>query len=74
MDSKPSAAYRPKNQVLTLLYDLENLGHHISYFSVLATFAASQSDLEHYMALIAKDAAEIQRLIQQFEATPEVEP
>ena len=69
----PNQSYKPTEQAITLLNDLANLGHHISYFGVLATFASSQSDLERYLALIEKDAAEVQRRIQAFKQTAEGE-
>ena len=69
-----SSSYKPTNQELTLLYALSNLGHQISHFGVLATFATSQSELDDYVALIEKNAAEVLRRIQAFRQSPEGKP
>ena len=74
MNPMQAEPYRPTNQAITLLNELANMGHHISYFGVLATFATSPSDLDNYMTLIGKHAAEVQKRIQAFNQTPEVTP
>lgn len=70
----PNQSYKPTEQAITLLNDLANLGHHISYFGVLATFASSSSDLDDYVTLIGKNAAEVQRRIGEFRQSSEVKP
>ena len=74
MDPKQPEYYKPTKQAINLLYTVANLAHSISNYAILATFAISPNDLEDYLILMNEHAAEIQRLIQQFEATPEVEP
>ncbi len=70
MNPQKTEPYRPTTQAVNLLYTVANLAHSISNYAIVATFAISPNDLKDYMILMNEHAAEIQRLIQQFEATP----
>lgn len=67
MDAKQPESYKPTHQAITLLNDLANMGRQISYFSILATFATSPSDLDYHMTILVKNAAEVQKRIQEFQ-------